>query len=65
MKKFLIKAFWSKMFWPKTLVENVLLLQNNFLGNSLDEKKIEILFCRKYFWSKIFLILQNHFLGKF
>ena len=57
-KSFPRKEFgWGK-FWSKFL-----LLQNHFLGNSLDKKN----FGRKFFWSKNFwskfLLLQNHFLG--
>ena len=52
------KNFGRKIFWSK-----IFLLQNNFLGKSLDEKiLVEKFFGRNVFCSKIFL-LQFHFLG--
>jgi len=60
MKKNLVEKFFGRVIF---LVENFL-LQNHFLGYSLDEKKswsINFL-VENFFWKKTFL-LQNHFLG--
>ena len=55
IRKFLFKNFFYRNF--------SLLLQNHFLGNSLDEKSFgRKFFMSKNFWTK-FLLLQNHFLG--
>jgi len=68
-KFFCCKIISSGTVWMKKILvvnyflSKIFLLQNHFLGKSLDEKK----FGRKSFWSKIFFgriffLLQNHFL---